>query len=647
MLSNDFVFALKSKINTIISNISLNIKYSKFSLNFFSSLKSKAIFLLSLIYIIFVIVQLKIFSELWKPPSVTDLPSVKNYLSSYIYNFKSIKSKIDNRLYMYKSINENFAREISIPFHLNWMFRIQERMNKFYKKNLKEIKNFFLFNYHGRLVNYIPMEKKFLNYVYTYTPYLKDIFPDIKKKSIIYFYVDSNYLQNLYKDYIYKSKHYVSEPFLHSEVFNDYSKDYKHKYISKIEELFLDKEVLLPYLMFFTPLYNQNFLFSGIAGINIDINKILYDIFKDNKNKIDMFVVNEKGYLIYALNRKHIGEYVGENKIVKKILNSNKDILLIKKNNVFLKDTINNGKWILIGRINPEKITFHFLPNKYYRLDLFLFFGLELLLFIILYLLFIKYVVRPVNQISDGIKEVIKGNPIPRLYTEQNDEFKLIENRFNLMMDKIGGYLVFGKTMSQDIVEEFIDSNGNNFNIVPQRVKGTVLYIKIKNLNELKRKYSIKEFNLIMNKILNEIEITITKYKGYLDYYSSDAILSIFGIPLKRYNHIRNGYSAAVQIFNKIKLMNDLNNYNIKISISIKTGDIDFSQMQSNFGKLLVSLGDTIHIATLYDSIITSDVIAISEDTFKKINRKKDFKYKVKLKIRTKGIETIYLQKRR
>ncbi len=647
MLSNDFVFALKSKINIIISNISLNIKYSKFSLNFFSSLKSKAIFLLSLIYIIFVIVQLKIFSELWKPPSVTDLPSVKNYLSSYIYNFKSIKSKIDNRLYMYKSINENFAREISIPFHLNWMFRIQERMNKFYKKNLKEIKNFFLFNYHGRLVNYIPMEKKFLNYVYTYTPYLKDIFPDIKKKSIIYFYVDSNYLQNLYKDYIYKSKHYVSEPFLHSEVFNDYSKNYKHKYISKIEELFLDKEVLLPYLMFFTPLYNQNFLFSGIAGINIDINKIFYDIFKDNKNKIDMFVINEKGYLIYALNRKHIGEYVGENKIVKKILNSNKDILLIKKNNVFLKDTINNGKWILIGRINPKKITFHFLPNKYYRLDLFLFFGLELLLFIILYLLFIKYVVRPVNQISDGIKEVIKGNPIPRLYTEQNDEFKLIENRFNLMMDKIGGYLVFGKTMSQDIVEEFIDSNGNNFNIVPQRVKGTVLYIKIKNLNELKRKYSIKEFNLIMNKILNEIEITITKYKGYLDYYSSDAILAIFGIPLKRYNHIRNGYSAAVQIFNKIKLMNDLNNYNIKISISIKTGDIDFSQMQSNFGKLLVSLGDTIHIATLYDSIITSDVIAISEDTFKKINRKKDFKYKVKLKIRTKGIETIYLQKRR
>jgi hypothetical protein len=41
--------------------------------------------------------------------------------------------------------------------------------------------------------------------------------------------------------------------------------------------------------------------------------------------------------------------------------------------------------------------------------------------------------------------------------------------------------------------------------------------------------------------------------------------------------------------------------------------------MESNFGRILISLGTTIHETHIYDSIILPGVLAIGEETYKKI----------------------------
>ncbi len=623
-LIKDLKFALKNRSYKTINNIILNIKYSRFSFKLFSKLNYKVLLSLIIIYILFVIIQLKIFSELWKPPDISDLPKIKNYLASYIYKHKYMAEKINQKIIKYRSISENFAKRVSVPFHLNWMFRIQQELDRFYAE-YKDVKNFFIFNHYGRLVNYIPKENKFLNNVYTYTAYLKEVLPEIKKtkNSIIYYYIDSEYLTKLQirkgydRNYIYRGRFFNLEPFIHMSAFDDF-KEKEHTYFKDIDELFTEEIQLIPYIMFFSPLYNQNFKITGAAGINIDINDIFSKMFLNNRNNYQSIIVNKEGYLIYALNNRHIGENLLKNKTLKKVITSRKDMIVIKKGEIYLKEKIGIHNWYVISKINPEIALFNYKHNPYYDITLYLFFLFELIVFFILFLLFNKYVTQPVNKLSNSLKHIVKGDSIERVYFKQNDEFKVIEDRYNLMIDKLSGYMIFGKTISQDVVEEYIDYN-REINLNPKDTIATVLLIRIKNYEQLKKRYSTKEFNILMNKLLNEVELTVSKYKGYIDYFSADAILAVFGVPLERYNDAVNGYEAAKKIFKKIEMLNRLNKTRIKISLSLNTGEIHYSQMESNFGRILISLGTTIHETHIYDSIILPGVMAIGEDTYKKI----------------------------
>ncbi len=617
-------FALKTKYRKFFGNFLLNIKYSRAISKLFSKLNHKVLIILLFIYIVFIGIQLKIFNQLWKPPDVSDLPKVKNYLASYIYKHKFLKEHLNVKILNLINISDNFAKNVAVPFQLNWMFRIQQELKKFHKEN-PNIKNFFVFNYHGRLVNYIPKETKYLNNVYTYASYLKESLPKLKKLSLplIYYYIDSDYFLSLLKDknYFYRGRFYNLEPFIHMQLFNDYLKK-DHKYLNDLTELFTETRQLIPYIVIFSPLFNQNFKFIGTAGITVDISDIFYDTLKANSNNFKSFVVNEKGYLIYAINNRHIGENLLRNRKLKKIITSDKKLIILNSKAIFLKDKLNIHNWYLISQINPELALFTYKRNPNFDLMLYLFFIFELFMFFILFLLFNKYVTKPVEKISNSLKHIIKGDSLDRIYLEQNDEFKVLENRYNLMMDKIGGYLIFGKTMSQEIVEEFIDHN-HNLNISPKNTIATVLLIRIKNFDKIKKSYSVKEFDILLNKFLNEIEITISKYKGYVDYFSADAILAVFGIPLEKYNDAVNGYESAKKILKKISMLNKLNNSNIKISISINTGEINYSQMQSNFGKILIALGDTIREAYLFDSILQPNILALGENTYKKIGGKR------------------------
>jgi len=76
---------LKDKIRNTFDSIKLKAKYSNFLSKLFSKLNNKTLIILASTYIFFVIIQLILFRGLWKAPDVTDVPKVKNYLSSYIF----------------------------------------------------------------------------------------------------------------------------------------------------------------------------------------------------------------------------------------------------------------------------------------------------------------------------------------------------------------------------------------------------------------------------------------------------------------------------------------------------------------------------------------------------------------------------------
>ena len=152
---------------------------------------------------------------------------------------------------------------------------------------------------------------------------------------------------------------------------------------------------------------------------------------------------------------------------------------------------------------------------------------------------------------------------------------------------------------------------------------------------------SKERFDALMNKFYNDIEIFVSQYKGYIEYFSSDSVLSIFGIPANKYNHSQNAFECAEKMFKNIKMFNRVNKVDIIISISVNTGNIFYSQMISNYGKVLVSLGNTIKNACHFESVTKPHVLALSEATMKNLTSRPEVNKMIHLKLKGQEEPTI------
>ncbi len=649
---NNKFFWYKHRLNLKIKSAFIEFKYSPFIKRFFSGLNFKAVIILLIIYILFVFVQLTIFSNLFKPPKISDLPKVRNYLSSYIYSHKLLSQEINNRVSDYFFKCELFAKKYSVPFYLNHILDMQKSLNR-YSKNWEDIENFFIFNHLGRLLNITPWNKKYWRTIYTYTPYMKWLEENIPQKAVLYFYLDNPYILSKYNlkknTYISRHKLYNMEPFQVLDNFADTKKEYVHKFLDE-ENIFPDigykqfQDSEVPYIIFFTPLYNQIGKFIGVAGFTIKIDSLFKDIMKEYNELFSTVVVNNKGLLVYTPDKEHIGEYVGDFDIMRKILKSDSDLIIKSRKEIYLKEKMDNKDWYIVSMANPNKVLFKYKRNPNFLFTLIIFFLFEAIVFFILFLLFKKYITGSLNRISYGIKNLLHGRPDTEVTLNSSTEFKMIENRFNRLVSKVGGFLVFGKTVPEEMVNEYINNQFNK--IVPDMKQGSALYLKIKNISEIQSSNSKEELEMLLNKFMNDIEVIVSKHRGYIDYFAADSFLAVFGVPFNHYDHIKNSVNAASNIFRELRKFNKRNNSNIEISISINTGNISYSQLRSNYGKFFIVVGDTIRDAYSFESITKPGVLVISEAVFKHLKNKIKVHYVVDVKIRGRDMpEKVYAVK--
>ncbi|MBN1897582.1 MAG: hypothetical protein JW827_02300, partial [Spirochaetes bacterium] len=372
----------------------------------------------------------------------------------------------------------------------------------------------------------------------------------------------------------------------------------------------------------------------------IDIDNIMKDLLSRHRDILSSIVVNEKGLLVYHPLKDHIGEYVGHFSLIRDIIKSNEDLVIQSSKQIFLKKKISPLNWYIISKANPDKFIFSYNKPALFSYTLVLFFLFEACAFVLIFLLFNKYITRSVNLISYNMKNLLHGRPNSEVsLSSYAAEFQMLENRFNRLVNRVGGYIVFGRTMPQEIVEEYINQSIDKIN--PDRRSGSVLYLKIKNINDLQDHYTKEDMEKVLNKFLNDVEMIVTKFKGFIDYFSSDSFLAVFGVPFNHYDYNQNCVNCALAIFKELRKQNKSNTLPVVISISVNTGELFYSQLRSNYGKFYVNIGDTIRDAYHYESVTMNNILAMPDITFKNLKRKLKMEKTVHLKIRDKEEETM------
>jgi adenylate cyclase len=109
-----------------------------------------------------------------------------------------------------------------------------------------------------------------------------------------------------------------------------------------------------------------------------------------------------------------------------------------------------------------------------------------------------------------------------------------------------------------------------------------------------------------MNKALTVQQNAVQKYSGMVDKYIGDAMMAIFNAPLDLDNHEQQALLCALEIQNKMKILNEeLQSQNIspiQIGIGINSGYAIVGNMGSENRFDYTAIGDAVNVAARLES---------------------------------------------
>ena len=182
------------------------------------------------------------------------------------------------------------------------------------------------------------------------------------------------------------------------------------------------------------------------------------------------------------------------------------------------------------------------------------------------------------------------------------------------------------KYISKDVMQNVVQ-NIDSIKLGGKRAEVTVLFADIRGFTSISEQLSPVEVTKILNEYFSELVPIIEEHKGILNKFMGDAILAIFGEPIKNENHPVDAVKCAYKMLKKVKLLQEkwLNEGKpkIEIGIGIATGEAFVGNIGSEERLEYTVIGDTVNTASRienYNKVYRTNFL-ISEETYLKVQK--------------------------
>ena len=182
------------------------------------------------------------------------------------------------------------------------------------------------------------------------------------------------------------------------------------------------------------------------------------------------------------------------------------------------------------------------------------------------------------------------------------------------------------KYISKDVMKNVVQ-NIDSIKLGGKRAEVTVLFADIRGFTSISEQLSPVEVTKILNEYFSELVPIIEEHKGILNKFMGDAILAIFGEPIKNENHPVDAVKCAYKMLKKVKLLQEkwLNEGKpkIEIGIGIATGEAFVGNIGSEERLEYTVIGDTVNTASRienYNKVYRTNFL-ISEETYLKVQK--------------------------
>lgn len=248
-------------------------------------------------------------------------------------------------------------------------------------------------------------------------------------------------------------------------------------------------------------------------------------------------------------------------------------------------------------------------PYERLNRSLYLIFGGGLVLSAIGALTLARSVSAPVQALTKGVQSIRSGDLSLRVQTTSSDELGQLGQAFNEMAEgleeKERVRNLLGKVVSEEIAHELLE---NKIELGGEEKELTVLFCDIRNFTQLCESRPPKEVLTGLNGFFSEAAKVIEAERGVIDKYMGDAVMALFGAPVKHGDEENRAVAAALQLRNNLDSNSSETAQNsitagIEFGIGIASGTAVVGNMGSENRLNYSVIGDSVNTCARLESL--------------------------------------------
>lgn len=155
----------------------------------------------------------------------------------------------------------------------------------------------------------------------------------------------------------------------------------------------------------------------------------------------------------------------------------------------------------------------------------------------------------------------------------------------------------FAHYVSPELVNQ-ITASGEDLELGGERRIMTTLFLDIENFTGLSEKLEPHEVVKAINIYFDAFAKEIMAHGGTVDKFEGDAIMALFGAPLKSEDHALKACQTAMAIRSRISSLNEQTGHELNVRVGIATGECIVGNMGSVDRFDYTAMGDTVNTAS-------------------------------------------------
>lgn len=187
----------------------------------------------------------------------------------------------------------------------------------------------------------------------------------------------------------------------------------------------------------------------------------------------------------------------------------------------------------------------------------FVFTGMLLCIGLVLTFLVSSYFQKPLQKLTDGAREISKGNYDTKTVICSNDEMGVLGDTFNEMTTSLKEKEfmrdTFGKIVTPQVRDYLLNEN---VSLGGETREVTVMFCDIRGFTTLSENMPPERIVALLNEYFTGLEKCITAHGGVINKYIGDAVMALFGAPVKLAQHADDAFAAALDMRKSLEEMN-------------------------------------------------------------------------------------------